>query len=186
MTKLIFILAMTLLTGQTQFTKAQSLVLDTSSSKLKWTGYSEVGNYSQSGTVKPKSGTLTMVNDDIKDLKIVVDMTTLTHESNDLESHLKNKDFFYVDKYETAEINYVEKKGDKLICKLAIREKSQNIEIPINFSKEENSLILKGRIIIDRTKFDIKYNSASYFQDLGSYAIKNEFDLEYELVFKGQ
>ncbi len=37
---------------------------------------------------------------------------------------------------------------------------------------------------LDRTKFDIKYNSSSYFQDLGNYAIKNDFDLEYELFFK--
>lgn len=184
MAKIIFILAMTLLIGQAEVAHTQTLALDSLSSTLKWTGYSEVGNYSQSGTVKPKSGTVALVNDEIKKFKIIVDMSTITHESDDLERHLKNEDFFYVEKYPMAEINYMEKKGNKLICKLTIRGKSQIIEIPVNFTKIDNGLLFSGVISIDRTKFDIKYNSSSYFQDLGSYAIKNNFELEYELIFK--
>ncbi len=175
---------MTLLISQAEIAQAQSLALDTSSSILKWTGYAEVGNYSQSGTVKPKSGTMTLVNDEIKNFKVMVDMTTITHENNDLESHLKKNDFFYVEKYPVAEISYVEKIGDKYIGQLTIRGKSQKIEILVNSTKIDNGLLFKGIIAVDRTQFDIKYNSSSYFQDLDSYAIKNNFDLEFELIFK--
>lgn len=183
MTRFIYLLMMTFFMSQLATVKAQTYELNTTASILNWTGYAEVGNFSQSGTLKVKKGTITLENDEIKNLKVLVDMTSIAHESQDLESHLKNKDFFYVEKYPVAELNYIERKGNKLICKLTIRGKSENIEIPINLIKEGKNLILKGKITIDRTKFDIKYNSSSYFQDLGSYAIKNDFELAYELFF---
>ena len=65
-----------------------------------------------------------------------------------------------------------------------IRGKKQIISVPVKFQKQAENLIVAGTIVLDRTKFDIKYNSSSYFQDLGNYAIKNDFDLDYEFLFR--
>ena len=38
-------------------------------------------------------------------------------------------------------------------------------------------------LMVDRTAYDIKYGSASFFDKLGDRAIKDEFELEVSLVF---
>jgi len=40
----------------------------------------------------------------------------------------------------------------------------------------------KAKIMVDRTKFDIKYRSANWFENLGDKAIYDEFELELNLV----
>jgi len=54
----------------------------------------------------------------------------------------------------------------------------------VEIMKGEEGLRAKGKMTIDRTLYNIKYNSSSYFQDLGNYAIKNEFELKFELIFE--
>jgi hypothetical protein len=43
-----------------------------------------------------------------------------------------------------------------------------------------------GKIVIDRTLWEIRYNSSSFFKDIGDKAIDNmiEFDLDIHLVQK--
>ena len=38
-------------------------------------------------------------------------------------------------------------------------------------------------LVVDRTKYDIKYNSGSFFDSLGDKAIYDNFDLAVELSF---
>jgi hypothetical protein len=41
-----------------------------------------------------------------------------------------------------------------------------------------------GKITIDRSKYDVRYGSTSFFEGLGDKAIYNDFDLEFSLVAK--
>ena len=179
-----YIFALILFLMKIGIVNAQSYTLDVAASQLQWTGYAEAGGYSQSGTLRFKSGSLSMTNEKITDFKITVAMTTLTHENKELEGHLKQSDFFFVSKYPIAQMIFIQKNKNTFIVEISIRGKSEKIEIPLDFQKIKEGYVLKGTIRLDRTKFDIKYNSSSYFQDLGNYAIKNDFDLEYELIFK--
>jgi polyisoprenoid-binding protein YceI len=43
-------------------------------------------------------------------------------------------------------------------------------------------LRVTGTATLDRTQFGINYNSSSFFQNLGNYAIRNEFTLSFEVV----
>lgn len=165
--------------------RAQSYTLDSAASTLQWTGYAEVGDYSQSGTLRFKSGTLSVAKEKITDFTIRVAMNSLTHENKELENHLKQSDFFFVSKYPIAEMTFIKHDNNNtFIAEISIRGTSEKIAIPLDLQKTKEGYKLKGSIRLDRTKFDIKYNSSSYFQDLGNYAIKNDFDLEYELIFK--
>ena len=67
--------------------------------------------------------------------------------------------------------------------KITIRGITKDITCPVKLEKSESKIVASGKLVVDRTKFDIKYNSSSYFQDLGSYAIKNDFLLTFELTF---
>jgi hypothetical protein len=48
---------------------------------------------------------------------------------------------------------------------------------------KDNMVTLKGKLIVDRTKFDIKYGSGSFFDNLGDKAIDNDFTLDLNLQF---
>lgn len=59
----------------------------------------------------------------------------------------------------------------------------KGVRKPVTVEIAVNSQHIKASATIDRTLFGIKYNSASYFQDLGSYAIRNTFEIEADLVY---
>mgnify|MGYP006145340657 CR=1 FL=1 len=54
----------------------------------------------------------------------------------------------------------------------------------------EKALSLKGKLVIDRTKYDIKFRSGNFFKDLGDTLIYNDFELDFnitaEATFTGQ
>ncbi len=184
MIKQMYIFALILFLMKIGIVNAQTVTLDVAASKLQWTGYAEVGGYSQSGTLNFTSGTISLKNDEITNFTLVVDMTSLTHENKELEGHLKQSDFFFVSKYPIAKMTFIKKNKNTYIAEINIRGKAEKMEIALDLQKINDGYLLKGKLKLDRTKFDIKYNSSSYFQDLGNYAIKNDFDLEYELIFK--
>ena len=47
-----------------------------------------------------------------------------------------------------------------------------------------NKNISSGELIIDRTKWDIKYGSSSFFDNLGDRVIYNDFILNFSLFSK--
>jgi polyisoprenoid-binding protein YceI len=153
---------------------------------ITWTGYGEIGNYSLTGKVKLKEGTIAFSGDTLKAAQIVIDLNTMTHEENNLVAHLKGEDFFEVAKYPTAElqIKSIDNSNSlqpKVSADLTIKGVTKTIQFSVNISKTINSKTLKGKINIDRTAFGIKYNSKSFFSNLGDQAIKNNFDLVFEV-----
>jgi polyisoprenoid-binding protein YceI len=110
-------------------------------------------------------------------------MPTLSHSNAELETHLKDKDFFDIAVYPEAIFVFSTITGNKVTGKMTIKEFTQTITVPLSITKKGNNLLMHAIFTIDRTKYNIKYNSSSYFQDLGNYAIKNEFDLDINLIF---
>ena len=162
---------------------AQEYALDTKKSNLKWKGYGEIGGFTQEGEISALDGSLMMKSGELVSTEIIIDMTTIENSDQNLASHLKNKDFFYVKKYPTASLRLKEFENGVLTADLTIRGITKTISFEPNIIQDGNSVMAQGEIKIDRTLYDIKYNSSSYFQDLGNYAIKNEFDLRFDLYF---
>jgi polyisoprenoid-binding protein YceI len=163
---------------------AQLFTLNPSESSAKWTGYSEVGDYAQSGSINLKSGELRLVNNEVKSATLIFETKSISHSDKKLEKHLKADDFFYVKKFPKALFQLTEIRGKKAYGELTMRGRTNSISFPIEIKKDTKSVTVKGKASINRTLFDIKYNSSSYFQDLGNYAIKNTFDLEFEVHFE--
>ena len=161
----------------------QELVLDPKKTKIEWVGYGEVGDFVQKGEINAKAGSLILTDGNIDFAEIIIDMKSINHPDKSLSKHLKNKDFFWSDKYPSANLELLDISKDTIVALLTIKEITNEIRFPYKF-ENENSTVIKGYMTIDRTKYNIKYNSSSFFQDLGNYAIKNEFDLKFEAVFK--
>lgn len=164
--------------------QAQNFNLIADSSKVYWTGYGELGAFEQTGTIKPLSGFAILENGQLWSGEIIFDMTTISNEDKGLEKHLKDKDFFYVQKFPKATYQIEKVFPLEISGTLTLRGISQKITFSCDWQQNQDQLLVKGNATIDRTKFDIKYNSSSYFQDLGNYAIKNEFDINFEIVFQ--
>ena len=168
--------------------EAQSKKIDVSKSIITWTGKKITGEHE--GTIKFKEGELVFKNNKVTGGNFIADMTTLNNTDQTgsskakLEGHLKSDDFFGIYNFKTAILTFknVTSKNNNtytVIANLTIK----GISHPIIFD-----LIIKGNtatanLKIDRTKYDIKYGSGSYFDDLGDKTIYDEFELAVALKF---
>lgn len=167
--------------------------VDTKKSKVIWTG-SKIGGRHE-GTVKIKSGTVTLKNGYLASAEIIVDMNSI--ECTDLKDknlnqklvgHLKSADFFEVDKY--PEAKFVITKPDRrlnqdymVVGKLTVKDKTSEVKIPTTlvFEKDNKSFMTTVSFVFDRTKHDIKYGSEKFFKNIGDKAIYDEVDVLIEL-----
>ena len=59
----------------------------------------------------------------------------------------------------------------------------KDITKPINFVLAVKNNVATTTLKVDRTKYDIKYGSGSFFDNLGDKAISDNFDLNVSIVF---
>ena len=183
--KLFFVafISLTLFAFTTQITKE----VNTESSVVKWTGYKVTGQHE--GTIMIKKGSLTFKNNVLVGGKFVIDMSTIntTDLEGDykkkLDGHLKDDDFFGVEKHKTASLVFTSLKqnGTNYVVNADLTIKGITNKVKFKMQVLENSAI--ADLKIDRTKYDIKYGSASFFDDLKDRAIYDEFDLNVNLSF---
>ena len=58
----------------------------------------------------------------------------------------------------------------------------KGITNPISFVVEKKDSFYSAEIIVDRSKYDIKYRSSSFFENLGDKLIYDEFKLDVEIA----
>jgi polyisoprenoid-binding protein YceI len=76
--------------------------VDSLSSNLTWTGHAAVGNYAQTGTLRLGKSSVSYNGQEVTGGRFVIDMTTLATDNPDLQNHLRDADFFDVQKYLTV------------------------------------------------------------------------------------
>jgi|WetSurMetagenome_2_1015567.scaffolds.fasta_scaffold381292_1 polyisoprenoid-binding protein YceI len=165
---------------------------DVANSKINWVGKKVTGEHT--GTINLASGEFTINNGMIEKGKFEVDMTTikdvdLTDEvyRAKLEGHLKSDDFFGVVAYPKATfvINKpvkIEKGITTVKGNMTIKGTTQAIDIKAVFSDSKDGMHIYATLTIDRTKFNVKYGSGSFFEDLGDKTIYDEFYLTVSLL----
>ncbi|WP_100614700.1 YceI family protein [Confluentibacter citreus] len=167
---------------------AEKKEIKTDQSKLVWKGYKFTGSHD--GTINIKSGSLTFDGAKLTGGEFVVDMTSLISldaqgaMKDRLEGHLKADDFFGVDKHPTSTLVFksIESTGKNTYTvtgDLTIKgiTKPNTFKISVYGSKATANLK------VDRTLYDIKFRSGSYFENLQDQVIYDEFDLVADLQF---
>lgn len=162
--------------------------VSTQKSTLKWTGKKVTGQHN--GTVALSAGTLMVENNVLTGGKFDIDLNTITCEdlkdaeyNAKLVGHLKSDDFFSVEKSPIAAVEIVsatKKDGDSydITAKLTIKGITNEITFPATVKVTGKNVAAVARITVDRSKFDIRYGSTSFFEGLGDKAIDNEFMLD--------
>lgn len=159
---------------------------DVPASRLTWTGHAAAGAYAPTGTLRLQSATLTAAADGRtpRTARVVVAMPTLAGDNADLVAHLRNADFFDVEKYPTATFELTSFRGDSATGRLTIKGVTRPVTLPVKVEPTATGLRLRGTVSVDRTRFGIRYNSPDFFADLGDYAIRNDFQVAFEVLLR--
>ena len=169
-------------------TFAQKKEVKTDASTVVWTGKKIAGSHT--GGIDLKEGYVELKDGKLTGGKFVLDMNSITNTdledegyNSKLVGHLKSDDFFGVAAYPTSEfvITKVSDKGnDKATVTgtLTIKGKSEKI----SFDVLKKGKGYTAQIKVDRSKFDVRYGSDSFFDNLGDKAIDDIFILDVELA----
>ena len=156
---------------------------------VKWTGYKITGQHE--GTISLAEGHLSFTEDKISGGYFKIDMSTINttdlsgRGKNSLDNHLKSDDFFDTEKYKTAELTITGLESTSQTSYIVSGDMTiKGITNPIKFELDVKDGTAETNLKIDRTKFNIKYKSASFFDNLKNKAIYDEFDLKVSLNFK--
>jgi len=160
----------------------------TESSKVTWKAYKVTGSHA--GTVDLQSGTLVFEEDKLSGGEFVVEMTSLmtTDDLGDmkakLEGHLKSDDFFGVETHPTAKLVFTDaeasgKNSYEVTGDLTIKGITKAVTFDVSIYGSKATATLK----VDRSNYDVKYGSGSFFENLGDKTIYDEFDLVVDLEF---
>lgn len=194
------ILLLLLLLGITA--SAQNFRADTRASQVNWLGKKITGS-SHYGQILLKSGNLQLQGGTIKSGKFVIDMKSMSCEdetdprkNEKLIAHLSNEDFFAVEQHPEAVLEIyklvpiAKAKDDEVnhfvFARLSIRGKTNDIKFPARIDLNKDLINASADFEIDRTKWDIRYGSGSFFENLGDRAINNEISFKVKIVARKQ
>ena len=165
--------------------------VNTSESSVAWVGKKVTGQHN--GVIALQGGRLEMEDESLVGGIFTIDMATIECQDlsgdskGDLEGHLKSDDFFGVAKYPTATfvITKAVPQGPgkyKVIGNVTIKGKTEEIQFPTTLEEKDGKITANADIVIDRSKFDVRYGSGSFFDNLGDKTIYDNFDLTISLV----
>jgi polyisoprenoid-binding protein YceI len=169
--------------------KAVNYKVDVEKSSLTWVGKKLTGSHN--GSIALQSGNLLFNGKKLAGGNFAINMATIkdADKSDRLEGHLKADDFFGVDKFATSTFavkkvtpgtgNNVTVSGD-----LTIKGIVNPISFPatVVWNSDGSVTATADKIIVDRTKYGIKFRSKGMFPDVGDKMIYDEFELAIKLV----
>ena len=164
--------------------------IDISKSTIKWVGKKVTGSHE--GNISIKEGHIHFDDNAFTVGNIVIDMSTIQcidldgDSKKNIENHLSSDDSFGVKKYPTANLEVISAEKVKY-SKNKYRVKGileiKSIKNDIEFEVVINNSLAKVELVIDRTKYDIKYGSGSFFDNLGDKMIYDDFNLSVSLTY---
>jgi len=185
MKRIIFILAIIMMIADTADAQ-QKLNAVKEKTTLSWLGEKVLGEHT--GTVELKSGWLHWDNNRITGGEFLVDMTSIKSDENidRLVGHLKSDDFFGSDNHPVSKLEITESapfdKGSANVKgNLTIKGITRPVEFKAAIQKNDEGTWFYANIIIDRSEYNIRYGSGSFFDNLGDKTIYDEFKLKISL-----
>ena len=156
-------------------------------SQVNWIGHKVTGQHD--GTITLKEGALEFNGNVLNGGTFIMDMTTINatdlegEYKTKLDNHLKSDDFFGTKKFPTATLIFTKVEGEApnytITGNLTIKGKTNPVTFKMNVTEDTATTAFK----VNRTKYDIKYGSASFFDDLKDKAIYDDFDLNVTLKY---
>jgi len=152
-------------------------------SKIDWIGRKITGAHN--GSIAVKEGELLLNGDKLTGGKIIVDTTSvkildITDPATNAQfaGHLASDDFFSTEKYPEASLEIISASHNHVEGKLTIKGITHIVGFDIALKMSGDLLTATGKLVIDRTKYEMKFRSGNFFKDLGDTLIYNDFELD--------
>ena len=162
--------------------------VDVERSTIEWSAKKVGGGHT--GTVKITDGTLIYTGKALKGGSFQMNMSSITSDNARVTNHLKSDDFFSAEKNPMSkfEITKVTSAGTdrvNITGNLRIKGFTHPVTFPASVKQQKGVLVaVASGIRVDRTKYDIKFRSKTFFGDIGDKAIDDEFELSINLTAK--
>ena len=174
--------------------ETQKFAIESAQSNIDWVGRKVTGAHN--GTISIKEGTLTLTDGQLAGGEFTIDTTSIkildvTDPGTNAQfaGHLASPDFFASEQYpeakftialaEPASDDTYNVKGD-----LTIKGITHPVAFTAVVSNTNGIVNASGKVVGDRTLYDMKFRSGNFFKDLGDTLIYNNFDLNVSITAK--
>ena len=161
--------------------------IDPNQSIIVWTGR-EVTTSKHFGNIYFASGQFEVKSGLISSGEFVVDMTTIDNQDLPeerrarLEAHLKSDDVFSVESHPTALLSILSSESmseGKWLVSGELTIKTFNH--PVEFEMLNSNDGWKANLVFDRSKYEVKFRSGTFFENLGDKLIYDDIELAINL-----
>jgi polyisoprenoid-binding protein YceI len=166
-------------------------IIDTKESVVTWTGSSVHGKHE--GYAYISKGEVMIENGQLMGGTVEMDMNKIEgpgHGSgNNLINHLKGPDFFDVKKFPFStivitKVATINGENKTVTGNLTIKGITHPVTFPAKTEVKGGIVNAIGKLIIDRTKWDVRYNSGKFFDNLKDQAIADDIEFNIKIVAK--
>jgi polyisoprenoid-binding protein YceI len=169
--------------------KNQKFEIVTSQSNIDWVGKKVTGAHN--GTIAIKEGEVILSDGKLVGGKFIIDTTSIKildvtdpNLNGQFWGHLASDDFFSSEKYPEAVLEITSVNGNHVEGNLTIKDITHAIGFDVAVNVSGDILTATGVVVVDRTKYGMKFRSGNFFQNLGDTLIYNDFELTVNITAK--
>ena len=167
----------------------QKFEIVSTQSNIDWVGKKVTGAHN--GTIAIKEGEIVLNDGKLTGGKFVIDTTSIKIlditdpvTNAQFAGHLASDDFFSTEKYPEATLKITSVSGNHVEGNLTIKGITHPVSFDAAVNVNSDVLIATGKMVIDRTKYGMKFRSGNFFKDLGDTLIYNDFELNVNVTAK--
>jgi len=162
--------------------ETQKFEIVSTQSNIDWVGKKVTGAHN--GTIAVKEGEIVLTDGKLTGGKFVIDTTSIkildiTDPATNAQfaGHLASDDFFSTERYPEATLEITSVSGNHVEGNLTIKGITHPVGFDVAVNVNGDQLTATGKLVIDRTKYAMKFRSGNFFKDLGDTLIYNDFEL---------
>ncbi len=167
--------------------ETQKFEIVSTQSHIYWVGRKVTGTHN--GTIAIKAGSLTLSDGKLTGGEVIIDTTSIkildvTDPATNAQfaGHLASDDFFSVDQFTEATLVITSVLDEHVEGNLTIKGITHPVSFDAAVDVNGDTLIALSKLVIDRTKYNMKFRSGNFFQNLGDTLIYNDFDLNVNIT----
>jgi polyisoprenoid-binding protein YceI len=169
--------------------ETQKFEIVSTQSNIDWVGKKVTGAHN--GTIAVKEGEIILNEGKLTGGKFIIDTTSIqildiTDPATNAQffGHLASDDFFSIEKYPEATLEITSVSGNQVEGNLTIKGITHPVAFDAAIIANGDQITATGKLIIDRTKYEMKFRSGNFFKDLGDTLIYNDFELNVSVTAK--
>lgn len=167
----------------------QKFKIVSTQSNIDWVGKKVTGAHN--GTIGIKEGEVILSDGQLSGGKFIIDTTSIkildvTDPTLNAQfwGHLASDDFFSSEKFPEAVLEITSVTGNHVDGNLTIKDITHAVSFDVAVNVTGDVLTATGLVVIDRTKYGMKFRSGNFFQNLGDTLIYNDFELNVNITAK--